>query len=770
MKLALVHSAVIAGVALTASPVFGDDGTSGTATTATDSGSPQASSIESIVVTARRVEERAGDVPISLSALGAESLESTGAYALDDIQHQVPSLVAFDINPRNSSIGIRGLGVSAAQDGLDTSVGVYVDGVYLGRPGMALEDLIDIRQVEVLRGPQGTLFGRNSSAGVVNITTAAPSLTPSVTAEASLGKYGYNQARLAVNAPLISDMAAFRLTAWNTARDGYLQSYTTGGRDNSIHRSGVRSQLLVVPTDALSIRLIGEYSQENDSANTYAITQILPDSISAGTSRTKTALAQTGWTPFASDNATGINSLQEQRTRQAAVSARVDYDLGWSNFTSISAYRYWQYIPRADSDFTPLDIVPYNAAETHDTQVTQELRLASKPGALTWQTGVYLFHQHLNNHYIFVDFGTQASAFFTNLARLADPAAPAVNIEPGSQYIDDVVTTSKSAAWFGQANWELVHGLTLTGGLRYTQDWRDGRANSSTRGTPPANIAAPFNYDLSVNTNNVSGLASLAYKATLNTLFYASYSRGYKGAGLNLDAAGVPVNGRILKPELSDNYEIGAKLDLLHGGLVVNGDLYWTTLEGLQATYIPTNGQKAYLTNAGDVRSRGVELEVDLEPVRGFKLSANGAYNEALYTSYPNAPCPVGVTGVCSLTGRQVYEAPKWVSNVTARYEFRYGVASLLYVQGQYAYTSAIYGTIDDSLLARMPGYSLANFRIGSTFADGKYDLAVWANNAFDKLYYSARLPVSFSGSSAFGIISLPGAPRTVGCTLRAKF
>ena len=766
MRTVLIRSVLLTATALAPLSAFADDTSSKSGVAAADSDA----SLETLVVTARHVQERAGDVPISMSVLTGEGLARTGGYSLDDIQHQVPSLVAFDINPRNSSVGIRGLGVSAAQDGLDTSVGIYVDGVYLGRPGMALEDLIDISQVEVLRGPQGTLFGRNSSAGVVNISTTAPSFTPSVTAEASLGSFSYNQLRFAMTGPLIDDLLAFRLTAWNTSRDGVLDNYTTGGEDNSIHRSGARAQLLFVPNGDLSIRLIGEYSSESDSSNTYAVTQMLPDSIGLGTANTKIALAQTGWTPFSSGDATGINGPQEQRTRQDAVSVQADYSLAWTTFTSISAFRQWQYVPRTDSDFTPLDIIPFNAAETHDSQVTQEFRFASKPGEFTWQTGVYLFHQHLNNHYILADFGTQASDFYTNLARLSNPAAPAVTVSPGSQYIDDVSSTSKSAAVFGQANWEIVRGLKLTGGVRYTYDWRDGTAQTSTVGTPLARIVAPFNYDLNVDGGNVSGLASLAYKPTDDILFYATYASGYKGAGLNLDAAGVPANGQVLKPELSNNYEIGTKLSLLNGRLTSNADLYWTTLDGLQATYVPTNGQKAYLTNAGNVRSRGIELETEFAVTRDFKFSANAAYNQAIYTSFPNAPCPVGVTGVCSLTGQQVYEAPKWVANATARYEFDCGASTHPYIQAQYAYTASIYGTVDDSPYARMPGYTLANFRVGSTFASGKYDVALWANNAFDRIYYTARLPVSFSGSSAFGIISLPAAPRTVGVTLRALF
>ena len=200
-----------------------------------------------MIVTARHTQEREQDVPISMSVVTSDSLDQTGGYTLADIQHTIPGLVSYNSNPRNSSVGIRGLGVTSAQDGLDTSVGVYVDGVYLGRPGMALDDLIDVDQIEVLRGPQGTLYGRNSSAGAINITTKAPSFTPSLTAELSSGSYTYNQERFTATGPLIDGLLAFRLTGFNTYRDGYTDNYTTKGRDNGIERSGDATRGYVHP-------------------------------------------------------------------------------------------------------------------------------------------------------------------------------------------------------------------------------------------------------------------------------------------------------------------------------------------------------------------------------------------------------------------------------------------------------------------------------------------------------------------------------------------
>ncbi|HVW73347.1 MAG TPA: TonB-dependent receptor [Rhizomicrobium sp.] len=273
---------------------------------------------------------------------------------------------------------------------------------------------------------------------------------------------------------------------------------------------------------------------------------------------------------------------------------------------------------------------------------------------------------------------------------------------------------------------------------------------------------------LRIDGNNVSGLASLAYKFADDSLVYATYSSGYKAAGLNLDAA-VPRSGQVLQPEQTDNYEIGIKQGLLNDSLFVKADLYWTELSGLQANYYPPDGSKSYLTNAGNVRSRGAELEANWTVDDHLSLGLNGAYNEAVYTSYPNAPCPVGVSGACNLTGKPVYEAPRWVTNLNGTYGFDYDAQTRPYISAQYSFTARYNGTIDDSPYTQIPAYGLVNLRIGASLVGGKYDVAVWANNLLDQTYYTSTALASLPGASSFGIAAQPGAPRLVGATFRAN-
>jgi iron complex outermembrane receptor protein len=723
-----------------------------------------------IVVTARRTSERAQDVPIALSVLGGDTLERRGGYTLSDVQFQTPSLTAYNSNPRNSSIGIRGIGVSSASDGLDTSVGVYIDGVYLGRPGMALSDLIDIDRVEVLRGPQGTLFGRNNSAGVLNITTRKPEFAFGATAELSGGTYNYNQERVSLTGPLIDGLLAFRVTGFNTRRDGVLDNIKTGVPGNSIGRAGARVQLLATPAPNLTLRLVADYSNEDDTCCVSATKLVLPASLSATTARTLQALAALGYVPRRSLDYSQGNSAQAMRTDQKGVSLQADWDLGPVTLTSITAWRYWHFNPLQDSDGTPLDVIQVNVAQTRDTQFSQELRLASAPGRFTWQIGGYAFRQVLKDHYILNQFGYDASAFYTTYARLANPAAPAVVIAPGSQYLDDVRTTVDSIAAFGQANYKITDRLTLTAGIRYTHDKRYGRSDTSNFGTPNPATSIPFHYDTSVTGNNVSYLGTLSYKVTPDVLIYGSYSTGYKGAGLNLNAAVSPGTPLVLEPEKVRNWEAGIKSQLFGKRLTLNIGAYSTDLSGLQANIVPSNGNRSYLANVGDVRARGIEADASFKASDNLTLEANGSFNDAKYKSYPNAPCPVGVTGVCDLTGRPLYQAPRWVANAAIDYGVALGNGVRPYAIAQFSYRSSTYGTADDGPYSRIDAYALFNFRLGASFKDGKYDVSAWINNAFDKKYFQNLSTSAIVGSSPFAYAGQLGTPRTAGVTLRARF
>jgi iron complex outermembrane receptor protein len=732
-----------------------------------------AAEVADIVVTARHEAERAQDVPIAVAALPARLLTQTNAYSLAGVQNLVPDLVAYQSNARNSSIGIRGIGVSSAADGLDTTVGVYVDGVYLGRPGMALEDLVDVDQVEVLRGPQGTLFGRNAAAGVVNITTKAPSFTDGIDLEGSYGNFNFEQIKASLTGPVVDGVLAARLTLFGTHRDGVLANTFTGGADNSIGRDGARLQFLFTPTAKLSVRIIADYSAENDSCCVSVIRQVLPASVAKSTASTLQAFADLGYTPVATTASTQINSPQDMLTEAHSVSAELDYDLGWAKLTAISAWRYWHFDPLQDSDGTPLDIIQVNVAQTRDNQWSQEIRLASDPGRFSWQAGVFFFKEDLQDHYILNQFGYQASQFYTLYQHInaGAPLIPGISIAAGSQYIGDTALTEDSDAVFAQGNYKILDNLVLTAGVRYTYESKHGITNTSDLGTPYQATSIQFHDNAAVAAGNVSYLASLAYKFTPDVMAYVSYSTGYQAAGLNLNAAPVGTNSIVLQPENVTDVEAGLKSAFFHDRVVFNIDVFDEYLTGLQANIAPP-GSKSFLANVGDISSRGVEAEADWTPIDGLTLSANGSYDDAHYTRYANAPPPVGVAGAAAtqnLTGRPVFQAPKWIANAVGRYEWTATDKVSPYVQVQYTYRSSVFGDVQDSPGALIPGYSLVNARIGARFGS-RYDVALWVENAFGQVYFQNLGGASIPGAGTWAFAGALGAPRTFGGTIRASF
>jgi hypothetical protein len=298
---------------------------------------------------------------------------------------------------------------------------------------MALADLIDIESFEVLRGPQGTpLWPQHLGRGGQCPARASPASPLRRSPNCRLGNYGYNQLRLSTTGPLVDGLLAFRLTAFNTDRNGVLDNIKTGVSANSVGRSGARLQLLATPTEAITARFIAEYSQQDDTCCVGVLTGVIPGSLGgAGTQRTLNALAALGYVPPGTTEFTQNNSIQNMRTDQDALSLQVDWDLGWADLTSITGYRHWHFDPLQDSDGTPLDIIQVNVARTHTWQYSQEVRLASKPGRFNWQAGAYAFHQRLKDSFILNQFGYDAGAFYTALNRQTNPNAPEVIIEPG---------------------------------------------------------------------------------------------------------------------------------------------------------------------------------------------------------------------------------------------------------------------------------------------------------------------------------------------------
>ena len=742
---------------------------------------------QDILVTARRRVENAQAVPISLTVVGGKRLEATNVFTLDQVKQQIPSLQIFAVNPRNTNINIRNLGSNASvnSDGLDSGVGVYIDDVYYGRPGQSVFDLVDLDRIEVLKGPQGTLFGRNTTAGAISISTRAPTFAPEATGEVSVGNYNYVQARAAVSIPIVEDKLAIRLTASDTYRRGTVTNVRTGDRLLNLNSQAIRGQILFTPTSTFSLRLIADYSNRAEDCCVSlpaGVATTLPNGTPIANNFYDRAarLGYTLPTLNAFDRITDINAPSRYVVKQRGVSANAQWDLGGVALTSITAWRAWDWEPLNDTDATGLSVFNQSSTTQHQKQFSQELRLASQgKRTIEYVAGLYYFHQSLPS-LIITEYGSAAPAF------ALPPTVPSAISEAaldGFKFTGHSRAVTDSYAAFGQANWHITPALTLTLGARFTHERKTGSfAQAQTGGIdlstlPVATATAAqalrnsygptTSYTAETSNDSFSGQANLAYQASDSVLAYATYARGAKSGGLNI--ANLPSGvSPVVRPEKVDHFEVGIKTSPVPG-VTLNGAAFWTEVRDFQATFSDGVRSITYLTNAAKVRSRGGEIDLTANPARLISLYASGTYADTVYLSYPAAPCPFGVTGstTCDLSGQTLPNAPRWAISAGGEAGQPVNTAVEVYIGADWSWRSSFNSAADNSTFGVIQDYSIVNARAGVRAVGGKWDLYVWARNLLDKDYYT-RLGLAPFNTGL--LVASVGDPRTFGVTGRFRF
>jgi iron complex outermembrane receptor protein len=746
---------------------------------------------EPIVVTARRREENSQDVPVAISVVDAGTLDRTGNFTLNQIQQLVPSLQVASFNPRNTNVNIRGLGANAslAVDGLEYGVGFYVDGVYFGRPGQSQFDLVDIAQVEVLRGPQGTLFGKNTTAGALNVTTRAPSFDPDLIVEGSLGDYGYHQIRASGSAPLVADKVAVRLSLADTHRDGFLLNQTNLTKAQDYDNFTARGQLLILPADNVKIRMIGDYSKQTLHHQLNLIDGYFT-TFADGTPVTNNIFDRAARFnyPLPTENAFSrigaADSHYQANMESYGVSGEIDWDLGAASLTSITAYRWWDWYPANDSDATSLAVTTLAQQQNFQRQFSQELRLASNGRhTMDYQVGLFYFWQTIRgygkNGYgsDFAEWNLPSNTPSAALANF-DRALTGLQIDSYSE------PRTKSYAAFGQLDWHLTDALTLTAGLRYTHEDKEGSfsrfLSPDSRGNRSLLTAAQqaqfqltdLAFRAKLASDALSGMATLGYKVTPDALLYATYSHGSKSGGLNVTAGGA--SRPVVAPEKVDAFEIGWKSQFLQNRLTFNAAAFLTNVKDYQGNVseqVPgTTAFIQYIDNIPKVRSKGLEADLAYAATSWLKLTASGAYTDAKFVSYANAPqrpelAIPGTPQAQDLSGTRLPGVSKFAYSLGADASQPLGHYVEGYVHADYLHRSSFNSTATNSIYGVVPAYGVLNARVGLRFADGTYDLAFWARNLINEDYYISRSP------GTFGLITaLVGEPRTVGATLRVKW
>jgi iron complex outermembrane receptor protein len=750
-----------------------------------------AQSQSDIVVTARRREERAQDVPIALSVVDNAQLAARGDFRLDQIQQLVPSLQVFSFNPRNTNINIRGLGsnVALTNDGLENGVGVYIDNVYYGRVGQSQFDLVDLDRVEVLRGPQGTLFGKNTTAGAINISSRLPKFDWGFDGQADIGNYDFRQVRGSLTGPLVDGLAAFRLSAAYTDRDGFLYDTTTKRDVHDYRNVTVRGQLLLTPASRLTLRIIGDWGkqEQNCCINVLVGSFSTYDNGGAIANNFAARIARAGFTPLPFDpfaRRSDANSPFQANMNTWGVSGEINYDLGGATITSISALRNWNWFPLNDGDYTALSVNLQGHQQNFQRQFSQEVRIASNgANTIDYVLGAYYFFQKVRGVGT-TELGPDAASYLYP----ADLAGGVANIATNgllARSRSDPHTRSFAA--FGQGVWHITPALSLTAGLRYThEDKWGGYSNQILFALPTtglnatqiarvnairATLAPVTSFDVDASNDSVSGLATLGWKPSKDVLLYATYSRGSKSQGLNLTTLPAGVSP-VIAPEKVDNFEAGIKSQFFNRSVTLNLAGYWTKVANYQTTIVQqligTNTYINYIANIPQVRSRGFEGDIGWTVSPHLSFTGSVAYTDAVYTDYPNGPAPIenlNLGAVQNMTGKPLAGVPKWSTALGSDGSIPLRDGTELYGHADWSYRSSYYTVASNSRYGLVPGYGVVNARVGVRFAGGKYDLSVWARNLFDKDYFQTLSVLNY------GLVTATlGDPRTFGGTFRVKF
>ena len=705
----------------------------------------------------------------------------------------MPSLNYSSANPRNTAFTIRGLGssvvaVSQSNDGLEPGVGFYVDQVYHARPATAAFDFSDIDQVEVLRGPQGTLFGKNSTAGAINITTRAPTFAPEASEEISFGNDRFVQAKASASGPLTDTLAA-RIAVVSTRRDGVLDNVRTGQTENQIGNQAIRGQLLFKPTDRFQFKLSADFTSFNSECCTQVFLRVAP-TLKAASRQYAALAAGLGYAPPSTnpyDRLTDIDADLGVSTNEGGVSGIADWNLGPATLTSVTAWRFWNWDAANDRDYIGVPIQLTQHIPSRQDQYSQELRLASNgEHAISYVGGLYFFRQRIIGEPISI-YGPSAAYWLIGPTTGANVTPVPANLLDGYGTDGRTDFQSNSYAVFGEVNWKPLPRVTLTGGLRYTYEQKTGtystfvfgglQTTNTALNNAKLSILRPQAYTAAVDSGALTGRANIAYALTDAVLGYASFARGAKSGGINM--SGLPLdnnnnpalNTAVVRPEENTAYEVGIKTRLFDRRLIFNIDGFYTRVTDFQANVTDTGAAVAlrtYLSNVPLVTVRGFEIDSTALVTPDFSLRANLAYADGRYDRYPNGPCPIERIGTattfCNLSGLPLSSLPKWSATVSGDYTHPVGDAGAGFIHADESSRTKQYGDPTDSAYTIIGGYTLINASIGYRSRHG-YEIALFVRNLFAADYVQN---VTIQAGNSGLILGTPGDPRTFGLTFRA--
>ena len=715
-----------------------------------------AQGLEEVIVTATKRAQNLQDVPVSVNTISALTIQEAGITDITDVAALVPALtVSTNLSPFASALRIRGFGTSQNDPSLEASVAFIIDGVYMGSSGLGMSDLTDVERIEVLQGPQGTLYGKNSNAGVISVVTKNPNMEElEGYIEASLGDYSLQRYVGLVTGPITDSLAYSVSGSWHDT-DGWMES-ATGEDLNGVKDWNMRGKILWLPSDALSVRLTVTHVDRNtsccaaDATQTSAITDQL---IVQGLPVPKNDA-------FDFRNNVDINSNFDLESD--GVNVKVDYDLDTAVLTSLTAYNDYNYNTSTDADRSQLSVLGIVDDKYAGEQYSQELRLTSDiEGSLQYMLGGYLAYEKRTRggpSSTPVEIGSD----ILSVGGAATGLGPVfgVIVQPGDNVLFDNRWKTETFALFGQSIYNITDDWSATLGLRYTTENKDVDLLTQPYSTAPAFATggalvqlafSPVDESFNRESDSFTGLANLTYFVNEQVMAFASASTGTKSGGFN----GVASEGfsREFKDEETTNYELGIKSELFNNRLRINATAFYTVFSDLQFLAQQPSGVGTYVSNAAEGTSTGVDLNFSAAPWEFLMLSGGLQYLDAEYTK-----------GSLRELNFDVPYAPTWSGNVSATFllPIAEGVA---YLRGDYSYMSDHFSNPTYQPESIEQDKNLVNARVG--WRNDSWDAALWVRNATDEAYATlSAAPLAYSGTEAYFL----EAPRTWGATVRYNF
>jgi iron complex outermembrane recepter protein len=711
--------------------------------------------LQEVVVTAQRRPEDLQTVPVSVTAISGEALEQLQISTTAQLSQFTPSLHIYSEDIGSEFYTIRGIGRTSEDLSADPGVAVFLNGGYLARQAVANLGLFDVQQVEVLRGPQGTLFGKNATAGAINITTKAPTDTLSGYADVLAGNYSRINGDGAVSGPLAAGITG-RLAFVSENRDGLYHNITTGDTANNIDRQGVRGTLRFTPADRLSVDVILDYQRYAQHGALKSIFADVPGTLYEFFLHNPfTGQPRPGITPqtegpdpfFVADGTHGGQGLQ---TYGGVVNVR--YQLASFDFISTTMYRHETDYSLEDNGRTP-EVASYSSSNEDTASVSQEFRLVSnlpnRPGDAnrwSWTVGAYYFHEQ----------GSKLAGILYDVVPFS-----------GITYWDQSIYTNSLAA-FADVRYRLLDRLSATAGIRYTTETKNFTVNAfsipvageaGSDGSTPFLDNGNFLTHSSDRWNKVSPRFVLDYQFTDDLFTYASYSEGFKSGGFDGEPPAPPLTE--FAPENVKNYEVGFKGEFLER-LRTNLSVFYSDYTNLQLQTFSANGTP--ITGTADALSRGVELEVLAQVTSALSVSAGASFINPTYKHYISQLPAVGT--LFDRSGDTIGEVPKRQEFVLASYKIPLGRYGLLDIQPDVVYVGQ---TITEFGSLWSPAYTKGDLRIIWNAPDAHWSASVWAKNITNVVYYEGGGPVSKYNTDIVRVGPITD-PRTYGVSARYQF